>query len=70
MKQLVLDIPEKDFDLFLQLVKRFKFTYKETNEELPTEVKRLLDKRKAESKDGDFLTLSQFKKKFKGKYGI
>lgn len=70
MKQLVLDIPEKDFELFLQLVKRFNFKFKETSEEIPDSVKKLLDERKAESKDEDFLTISQFKEKFKSKYGI
>ncbi|MCD6067564.1 MAG: hypothetical protein K0S33_2390 [Bacteroidetes bacterium] len=71
MKQLLLDIPEKDFDLFVQLLKRFNFKYEEAEEaEVSKEVKRLLDKRKAGAKEEEFLSLTQFKRKFKSKHGL
>lgn len=70
MKQIVLNVPDKDYEFVLQLVKRFNFKFKETSEEIPDSVKKLLDERKAKSKKEDFLTISQFKRKVKSKYGI
>ena len=69
MKQLVLDIPEKDFDLFIQLAKRLKLKYKEADSDIPEGVKKMLDERLAD-KSSEFMTVDQLKKKIKRKYGF
>jgi hypothetical protein len=71
MKQLILDIPEQDFDLVVQLLKRFNFKFQEADsEEVPDHVKAILDERLANSDKEKRLTLDQLKKKVKSKYGF
>ena len=71
MKQLILDIPEQDFELFLQLIKRFNFKFKEADPDVvPDHVKLMLDKRKADSDETRLLTVEQLKEKVRSKYGF
>jgi hypothetical protein len=52
MRQLTLNIPDKEYDFFLQLLKKFNFVkIKETDFEIPEEHKKLvIERRKNEDK--------------------
>jgi len=47
MKQITLNIPDKEYDFFVQLMKKFSFIkIKETDFEIPEEHKKLMIERK------------------------
>lgn len=70
MKQVTLNIPDKEFDFFMELVQKFKYKASENDNTIPEEVKELVVKRKKSAKSGDYMTVSESNKKLKKKYGF
>ncbi len=71
MKQVILNIPESEFDFFMKLIKKFKYKTAETIDfNISEEVQQLVDERRKTAKASDYITRAQSNEKIKKKYGF
>jgi len=71
MKQVILNIPDKELDFFMKLIEKFKYKTSETpNFNIPEEVQQLVDDRRKSAKVTDYVTRNQLNTKLKKKYGF
>lgn len=71
MKQVILNIPEGEFDFFMKLVKKFKYTTTESEDfEISEETKQLVESRRETAKKDDYISITKSNQKLKKKYGL
>jgi hypothetical protein len=71
MKQVILNIPEGEFEFFMKLVKKFKYKTSETLDyTISEDVQQLVEERRKSAKASDYITRNQSKGKIKKKYGF
>ena len=71
MKQVLLNIPEKEFSFFMELLKKFNFKTTQVAEvHISEKDMKLVDQRRRTAKKEDFMTWEQADKKLKTKYGV
>jgi len=65
MRQLTLSIPDKEYDFFMQLLKKFdSIKIKEEDFEIPEEHKQLVRERRKNSKESDLVKWNDIKKSY------
>jgi len=65
MRQLTLNIPDKEYDFFMQLLKKFdSIKIKEEDFEIPEEHKKLVRERRKNSKESDLVKWNDIKKSY------
>ena len=68
MKQVILNIPDSNYDFFIELMKKLNFTVADSSEEeIPKEVQEMVLERLRTSKREDMLTWEEAKVKLKFK---
>lgn len=71
MKQVILNIPDGEFDFFMKLIQKFKYkTAEHTDFTILEGVQRLVDERRKTAKASDYITRTQSSEKLKKKYGF
>lgn len=71
MKQVILNIPDREFDFFMKLIQKFKYKTAETIDfNISEEVQQLVDERRKTAKASDYITRAQSNEKIKKKYGF
>lgn len=71
MKQVLLNVPENEYDFFMELVKKFNFkTTKVAEVSISEKDMKLVDERRKTAKKENFITWEQADKKLKHKYGV
>ena len=71
MKQVILNIPDAEFDFFMSLIQKFNYTATEAKDiTIPEEVKKLVDQRRKSARKSDYITVAQSNQKLKRKYGF
>lgn len=71
MKQVILNIPDSEFDFFMKLIQKFNYKTAETTDFIiPEEHKLLVDERRKTAKASDYITRKQSTEKLKKKYGF
>jgi hypothetical protein len=68
MKQVILNIPDSNYEFFIELMKKLNFTIADSSEEeIPKEVQEMVLERLRTSKREDMLTWEEAKAKLKFK---
>lgn len=68
MKQVILNIPDSNYDFFIELMKKLNFTFEDSDdEEIPKEVQEMVLERLRTSKREDMVTWEEAKAKLKFK---
>ncbi len=71
MKQVLLNVPEKEYDFFMELVKKFNFkTTKVAEVSISEKDMKLVDERRKSAKKENSMTWEEADKKLKHKYGV
>lgn len=71
MTQITLNIPDKELDFFLNLVKKFKYkTVQQEGIYISPEQMKMVDQRRKSAKKSDFISKEDANKKLKAKYGF
>ena len=68
MKQVILNIPDSNYEFFMELMKKLNFTAIDSAEEIPKEVQEMVLERQRTSKREDMLTWEEAKAKLKFKW--
>lgn len=69
MKQIILNIPDSEFDFFMKLIQKFNYKIMEQDDfNISEEDKHLVDERRKSAKTSDYLTRIQSDEKLKKKY--
>jgi hypothetical protein len=67
MKQVILNIPDSNYEFFIELMRKLNFKTINEEEEIPEEVKRMVLDRKKNSKRENLLTWEEVKANLKYK---
>lgn len=71
MKQVILNIPDNEFNFFMKLIQKFNYkTAEQSDFTVSDEDKQLVDERRKTAKASDYISREQSKGKLKKKYGI
>ena len=71
MKQILLNIPEKEYSFFVELLKKFNFKARTLSEiNISEKEMKLVDERRKTAKKSNFVSWEQAEKKLKNKYGF
>ena len=71
MKQVILNIPDGEFDFFMKLIHKFKYKVAEDSDYvISDEDRQLVDERRKTAKPSDYISRSQSNEKLKSKYAF
>jgi len=65
MKQIILNIPDNNYEFFMELMKKLDFEYTDQESEIPEEIKKMVLERKKNSKRENLLTWEEVKANLK-----